>query len=257
MIGRYRASLGGVQMDSLVENLLILDVQYSPLKYSRQMSEYANQDGFTVSHEGLPQRTVTIVFELHIYNIAKRNAACQKINEWAAAGGVLRINDREGQYLQVGCEQFAEIQSAKEWTRPLTLTFGTRENPYWMSDEQKTVTLAGKTAKSTILMDGNVSDAKVSVTATAQAAVTSFLAVVGDTQIKLTGLSVATGQKIVIDYMDGKYLRIRAGGKDVMAKMVPADSSDLLLAPCGKRTQISFTASAKMNVAFSARGVWR
>lgn len=256
MIGRYRVALGETQMDSLDDNLLILDVQYPPLRINRQTAETAGLDGLEVSHESLQQRTVVVTFELHIYDIAKRNAACQKINDWAAAGGILRTNDREGQYLQVACDQFAEIQSAKNWTKPLTLIFGTRENPYWISETQKTVTLAGKSAKGNISMDGNVKSAKVSVTATAQETVKSFQVTVGDTKIKITGISLSAGQKLIIDYQKDRYLRIRAAGKDAMSKM-DASSSDLLLAPCGQKTAVGFTAGGRMTVVFNAKGMWR
>ena len=97
----------------------------------------------------------------------------------------------------------------------------------------------------------------VSVTATAGATVSSFKVTAGSTTIALTGLSVAAGQKIVIDYLKDRYLRIMANGKSVMARR-SASSSDLLLVPCGANTKVSFTSSASMaSVVFSARGVWR
>ena len=254
MISRYRVSLDDVQMDEIDEQLMILDVRYNTPKIDRQRIGAANLDGYEEAGENMAERAVTVTFELHIYDTAERNRVCQAVNEWAAAGGKLRINDREGQYLEVACDTFAEIQSVRDWTKPLSMAFITTGNPYWQSEEESIVTLSGKSGTGTMALDGNVKAAKVTVTATAKAAVTSFMAVAGDTQITLTGVSIATGQKIVIDYLKDRYLQIRANGKSVA--MQPS-SSDLLLAPCGKKTKVSFTANGNMTAVFTARGLWR
>ena len=256
MIGRYRVTLATVQLDSLDDDLLILDVKYPPPKIERQRVTAADLDGYEIDSENVVERTVQITFELHIYDTERRNEVCRKVNAWANKGGNLRVSDRWDHFLNVVCDQPAEIPSVKNWTAPITIGFITTGNPYWQSVEEKSTTLAGKSAKGILKLDGDKGSVPVSVTATAEKPVTSFKAVVGDTQITLTGLTVAAGQKIVIDYLKGRYLRIRANGKSVMARMNAA-SSDRLMAPCGTNTQVSFTANDRMTVAFSARGVWR
>lgn len=254
MISRYRVSLDGVEMDEIDENLMILDVRYNMPKIDRQRVAAANLDGYEDAGENMSERAVTVTFELHIYDTAERNRVCQAVSKWAAAGGKLRINDREGQYLDVVCDTFPEIQSVRDWTKPLSMAFITTGNPYWISDEESVVTIEGTSSAGTLALDGNVKNAKVTVTATAKATVSSFKAVVGSTQITLTGISVPNGQKIVIDYLKDRYLRIRAAGNS--AKMQPS-SSDLLLAPSGEKTRVSFTSNGRMSVVFAARGLYR
>lgn len=257
MIGRYRVSLENAQMDAIDNRLLILDVRYNKPKVDKQRVSAANLDGYEESGEYMSERAVTVTFELHIYDTEERNRVCQAVNNWAAAGGKMRINDRKGQYLSVKCDTFAEIESVKDWTAPLSIAFITVENPYWISEEPKTVTLSGRSSTGTLKMDGNVKDALVVVQAIPDAAVTSFKAVVGDTTISLTGISAAAGQKIVIDYLKNRYLRIRVNGNSVMNKMLPS-SSDQLRAPCGKNTKVSFASGGNMSsVVFQAQGVWR
>ena len=256
MRSRYRISVGGVHMDSLDDNLLILDISCSPPDFKVNQNRSAGIDGYEYGSEYLEKQTVTVSFELHIYDIAKRNEACQKVNAWARAGGTLTINDRKDQRLvYTRCEKYASIESARNWTDPLTIVFSTTYVPYWQSTTAKTINISGKSAKGTLKMDGNIGNALVSVTATANGSITSFQITAGDSKIKLTGLSLASGKQLVIDYQKGRILRIRADGKSVMGNM-DASSSDLLTVPCGANTAINISADNKMTVAVSARGLW-
>ena len=256
MISRYQVALGGVQMDSLDKNLMILDVSYPSVKPAVDENRIADLDGYDWTDEYFDRGTVTISFELHIYDIAKRNAACQKINAWAQNGGTLVVNERKGQQLRnVRCERYANIASARNWTDPLTIVFATTYVPYWQSEEKSVLALSGSGGSGALEVDGNTKDALVSVTATAKAAVTSFEITVGDTLIRLKNFSLASGKKLVIDYVRSRYLRIRADGKSIMGELQP-ESTDVLSAPCGKSTAVSFKAGNKMDVTVEARGLW-
>ena len=262
MITRYRVSFGGVQLDSLDENIAILDVQHTqPDRVVRKITT-ANLDGYDLGNEKVGQRSVTVSFELHIYDIKERNRVCQVINEWAAAGKTLIVNDRDGQRLEnVVCEQFADIHSVRNWTDPLTLVFVTTSCPYWRSVNAVTRTLTGKGVSGTMTLDGNVSSSLVGVEITAAGAINSIQITVGDRVLKLTGISIATGQKVVVDYVKDRYMRIKGNGSSIMAKLDPT-SSDLLVAECGKTTSIGVAAyngssSVKVTAVFTARGCWR
>lgn len=255
MRGRYRVSVGGVHLDTLDDNLLILDVDDTQPEITFKKQNNANLNGVDITDTYVGQRTVTVTFELHIYSIAKRNEACQKVNEWASKGGNLVKNDRSAVRLErVVCEQYADINSARNWTDPLTVVFRTTDNPYWVSNAQTSIQIANS-AKGTLPLDGNVGNALVSVTATAQATLTSYQITVGDTKIRLTGLNVPEGKQIIIDYLSGRYLRIRANGANVIPRLDPT-SSDLLLAPCGQNTSVSISANAKVTSVITARGCW-
>ena len=145
MRSRYRISLGGVQLDTIDNDLLILDIGYTAPEVSTPEHRAADLDGVDCGDKYFSKQTVTVTFELHIYDVAQRNAVCQKVNEWAAAGGTLVTNDRAGQRLwNTRCDKFASIESARNWTDPLTLVFTTTYLPFWVSNEDKTLTLTGK-----------------------------------------------------------------------------------------------------------------
>lgn len=256
MRSRYRIAVGSVHMDTLDDDLLILDIGCTQPDFQIQQNRAANLDGYDVGDAYFEKTTITVTFELHIYDIAKRNAACQAVNKWASAGGTITINDRTNQRLyNTRCEKYASIESARNWTDPLTIVFSTTYDPYWRTSTTKTLTLTGKSAKGTLKMDGNFGNAEVSATVTASAAISSFQIDVGNTTIKLTGLSLASGKNLVIDYVRSRYLRIRADGKSVMTKLDPS-SSDQLLAPCGANTAVSISANAKVTAVITARGKW-
>lgn len=255
MITRYRVAVDGVQMDSLDSNIYILDVQYPPITRRDTTHEVANLDGFDLENSKYVGQTVTVTFELHIYDIKKRNAVCQKINKWAGVRSTLTVNDREGQYLRtVKCDQFAAI-SARDWTAPLTLVFSTERTPFWLSNTEKTLTISGKNTNGTLKLDGNISYSLVTADITANEKVTSLQITVGSTKLNLKGLNVATNKKVVIDYVNQRYLRIRADGASVMSKLQP-ESSDNLQAPCGTNTKISLVSDGKVTAVFKGRGCW-
>ena len=257
MISRYRISVNGVQMDSLDDNLLILDIKYNPPERTVLKFTTANLNGCEMKDLKVIGRKIAVAFELHEYDTAKRNALCQKVNNWAAAGGTLITNDRENQrLLNVFCEQYADIDSVKNWTDPLTVVFSTTYVADWVSDTEVSKTLTGKNVTGNMTMDGNTGEALVSVTATAQEAVTSIKLTAGSKTLELTGLTVANGQTIVVDYIKNRYLRIRANGSDVMAKL-KATSSDNLTAGCGKTTSIGVVSDGRVTAVFKARGCWR
>lgn len=259
MRSRYRISVGGVHLDSLDDNLRILDIQYSSPDFEIPEYRSANLNGYENIGDDdayFNKTTVTVTFELHIYDIQERNAVCQKVNLWANAGGTLVTNDRENQRLwNTRCEKYASIESVRDWTAPLTVVFATTNIPYWVSSTGKTLSLKGKSAKGTLKMDGNIGQAKVSATVTAEAKFTSFQITAGSTVLKITGITVETGKQLVIDYVRNRHLRVRVDGKSVMANVDPS-SSDLLTVPCGANTAVSITASNKVTATITARGLW-
>lgn len=256
MTSRYEVTLGGVKLSSIDKNLLILDVAYSGVQPSLKTYNVASLDGYDVSRTFYEKQTVTVTFELHIYDIAKRNEALQKVNAWIGTGRKnLYVNDRKNQYLPVRCTQYATIESVRNWTDPVTIVFETDYIPFWRSSSQKTLTLTGSKPSGTLKLDGNVGNSLVTIEATANVAITSFKATVGNTNVELKGISVPSGKTLVIDYLHERYLRVRANGSSVMSKLSTA-STDNLLAPCGANTSVSIVASGKVTATIKARGLW-
>lgn len=133
MISRYEVKLNNVSMASLSEKILILDVNYETPKYTRNLFQRANRNGALVGKAYKQRAAVSIVFEIHEYNISDRQTILANIIKWAKDGGDLRINDRPGQKLICVCDALPAIESVRDWTGSMTITFAAYAIPYWQN----------------------------------------------------------------------------------------------------------------------------
>ena len=253
MTSRYEVTLNDKKLSSVNKNLLILDVAYSTSE-SFERSRIANRDGARLSSLYREGSSVTVTFELHIYDIQKRQAALADVIAWAKDGGELKINDRKDQSLQCVCEKLPAI-SVKNWTEPLTITFSAYAFPYWEETKATVATLSGKNVSGTIKVNGNAPKAYANVTVKATAAITSLTVKVGSSSIALSGISIAAGKTVVFSYDENKILSIMTGTTSLLSKRT-AKSSDDLVASCGKSNKISVVASANVTATFSVKGAF-
>lgn len=259
MKSRYEVTLAGKKLSAVDKDLLILDVSYSGIEQQPQAVTVGSLDGYDVSSVFVEKQAVTVSFELHIYDIAKRNKACQNVINWAKNGGILRTNDRADQYLKVRCESYPVINSARGWTDPLTVVFVTEAIPYWRNDTKNTLTLTGKQTTGTLKVTGNAGKTAVAADITAKGTITSLQIVCGGTKMTFskaaTGFSLSTGQVLKITYTNDRYLSVKVGTTSFL-KHLSADSSDRLLAACGSNNTIKVTANNSVTAAFQAEGLW-
>lgn len=147
MITRYRVNINGTQLDSCLDSnatykkykdkIVILNIGYSEPGFSRTVEVPGDIDGGIITRTYRQKATVTVTFGLYIYNTADRFAVCQIIKTLARNGGTIQTNDRAGQALyNCVCEQFPEIDSARDWTAPLTMVFSAYAFPYWQDTSE-------------------------------------------------------------------------------------------------------------------------
>ena len=291
MTSRYTVSLDGKDMASINDNikkgLLILDVSYSPLEYEITENVLGALDGYEIGKVYYKRRKVTVTFELHIYNVATRNAACQAVNNWAKNGGILRINDRGGQFLSVHCETFADIESAKNWTDPLTIVFSTDTIPFWQAEKEDQKTVSGINNNAVMTVSGNIGYALVTITATPKQGLSKIMfsaygsgssglvnnstslsqlqgtlsyVSMASAQIArsmtFSGLSLAAGETITISYTNNRYLSAVTNRNKSILGNLTKDSYDKLLVPCGKGCTFHFESNKACDVTFKVRGLY-
>lgn len=148
MITRYRFSIGSRQLDQMLDTdyfskairarikdkLVILNIGYTAPDFSRTIETAGDNDGGIITRTYRQKATVTVTFGLYIYNTQERFEACQYIKTQIRDGGTIQTSDRPGQALyNCVCEQFPEIDSARDWTAPITMTFSSYSYPYWQS----------------------------------------------------------------------------------------------------------------------------
>lgn len=248
---RYEAYMDGTALSSLDPSILVLDIQPVAPQINSTFASLANRPGSMVMRRKKASASVQITFEIHEYNIAKRQSVCQRVAKWAD-GAILVTNDRPDQRLHCICEQYPVV-SAKGWTEPITMTFTGYLIPYWEEANPVTVSLTGTDEETTVYIPGNAGEALVSATVKANASVSSFTLTVGDTSITLSGLSMAANDTVTIAYDENLIQSIKKGNTSILDKRTGADD---LLAKSGEMVDFSIIASASVTATFTVRGCW-
>ena len=254
MTSRYQVTLNGISLSGLSEEIYILDVNYGDPAFNDIRYKTAKRHGSRKDDRIFSSSTVSISFEIHAYDTHKRQAIRNAVCTWAKNGGRLEINDREGQFLQCECMKYPVIESARNWTDPLTIVFAGNEIPFWQERDPKTLALsAGTSGSGSLFVPGSVDDALVEVNIHANASLSSVALTVNGRTLTLSGLSVASGKDIKITYDERGIQSIKVDNTSLLDKRTGVDD---LLARCGEVNTVSFTASASVTVTFSARGYW-
>lgn len=253
MISRYNAILNDVPLGNISSDILILDIKYQAPTFQDDTFAVAKRNGARLVDRIFQKTEVSVIFEIHAYGTKERQSICNDIVRWAKNGGVLETNDRDGQYLQCVCTGFPVIESVKNWTDPLTITFTAYAYPFWQEKIPSTMTLTGTTGSGILFVPGNVDNALVRARIKANASLSSVELTVNGRILSLTGLSVNANQIIEISYDENAIQSIKVGSTSLLDKRSGVDD---LLARCGERNTVAFSSNASADVTFDVKGMW-
>ena len=253
MISRYEATLNNITLSGISQKILILDIQYGDYTFNDTTFQIAKRQGVRLHSRNIPESTVTISFAIREYNIATRQSICADIVKWARNGGTLKTNDRTGQHLRVALKKPPVITSAMRWTDTLQIVFAAYALPFWEADTYQTVSSYMSSASFRLFVNGNVNDAPVSVICTARAAITTVSFTVNGRTMTLSGLSLASGDKIEIGYDENMIQYIKVGNTSLLDKRSGVDD---LLVNCGEYNTLAYTADGNVSCEFRVWGLW-
>lgn len=243
-------TLNSVSMLRDVPDAIIVDIQYSPAQIEDVSMDKGKGHGVIITKRRFSGASVEVFYDLSIYSPEARQNAIMKVQAWAINGGILRTSDRKNQRLKVRCITPPTVGSALRWTELLSIKFQADELPFWEAETENVATITGG---GTFSVGGIVDNAQVSASVTSPQTITTLAITCGDTTINLNGISVPAGTAVTIDYDDNGFLRIYAGGTNLMAKRT---GSDELLAPCGKATNVRVLSNVSVSCVLRARGRW-
>lgn len=254
---KWDVTLNSVRMSDLDPQLMILDISYGKISWKDTLNQLAGRDGVILANRYQEAITIKISFGLFILDRRKRQTAIQKVVDWARNGGTFRsITERpDHRLMNCVCTELPVIDSVAEYTKTLSVAFTAYAFPYWEAGTATVKTLSGKTASGKMTVPGNAPKAYISVTITAQQAITWVSVAVGGSVIRLEGISVPANGVIKIAYTTDRMISIKYGSKSLLANRT-ADSSDMLTGVCGQDNDISVSASGKIKTEFSTRGAW-
>ena len=252
MKSRYEAYMDGIALSSIHPGILITDIAHTISSPKRQLQSFANRNGLQIVSTTSESTGVEIMFELRLYKMQDRQVALQKIQQWAR-GSILETNDREGQRLNVVCENFPSIGSAMGWNDALSVGFMAYEKPFWESKSFYSASMSGSDSEGVLYVPGTAGNTLAECIIEPSQTIDELTVTVANTFIKLTGLN--TDQEIRIGYDSHGNQYIKAGDTSILAKRTPASSDDLI-AVCGEKNAISVSADASVFATVKARGLW-
>lgn len=253
MISRYEAYLNGVALSTISADILITDVEYSAPSIRTDVFSVAKRHGARIYRRYVDKTSVTISFAIRNYDTRARQMICGNVAKWAKNGGILKVNDRDGQRLRCVCENPPSISSALRWTDTMRIVFSAYALPFWEENIPSALQLTGTSATGVLYVPGNVDGAMMEASIKANAALSSVTIGVNGQTLTLSGLSVASGNTIKISYDDNMIMSIKQGNTSLLNKRTGVDD---LIVNCGERNIVTLTASASVTADLTARGLW-
>ena len=254
--------LNGLDPRDLDPAVIVTDVVEHAPSVQRKTLEIIGRDGSRVTKTRLGPLSVSVRFELHDLDPARRRHLCRELARWATPGGHLTLGDRPGQRLRVVCDAPPVVGSTMGWTQPVTVRFTAWDTPFW--EDEAATSVHSAAAKAGELLLRPTGDLPTPVEAELMNASQSIIDSVafsdGEQSIRLSGLAMAPGEVLVVDHDERALIRMTLRGADGATRSVlalrDAESDDEIIIDGQKTARLSFSADAAVAATFSARGRW-
>lgn len=242
--------------------VVLTDVREHPPLTERPAMAHAGRDGTRAGQARVTALPVTLTFELHEPDPARRKHLCRALARWAAPGGWLTLGDRPGQRLRVICDAPPVIGSTLGWTQPVTLRLTAYDAPWWESATPAAVwtDAAAASGRLDLRYPGDrPAPLEAALTSVAGGVIGSVALTCGGQTIRLSGLGMAPGESLLLTHDERGIARLLIRGADGDRSALPlrdaASADEIWLAP-GAANAITFTADGPVTARFTVRGRW-
>ena len=262
MILKRRVSLGGVQLDSLDNRILISGIDEAAGKDNITAVSSANASGQRIVKTRRDTLDVTVKFMLNIKNkkMKDRAALLEKINAWAAPGGWLKVNYRPERQLYVVLAQAPGGGDMFNWTNEFTMVFRAYAVPYWDDvtaaavDNSKKIAVSG--SMSLVVPGSAETAAGATIENKSGKVITSLTLTIGGKTMKFSDSNLLpAGGTITIDHKRTAgqcFLRAYNATRSVLRYRTKESADDFYIQP-GK-VSISYSAQRAVKVTVKAKG---
>ena len=249
---RYEVWMNDIPLSGLSGDIFVSAIAHKPAAITLNTSGTAGRDGERVQSIKRKGTTVKVSFILKKTENGKRQEIVQEVAAWADKG-ILQTSDRPGKRLHVLCVEPPYVPDVCDWATPISMTFQAFEHPFWEESLPSETTLTGTSGSGTLYVPGNAGKTLVEVIATPASSMADITFTVGSTSITLTGVSATSSAPVKIIYDENGIQQILSGTTSVLNKRT---GNDDLLAECGVKNDVGFSASESVTVMFMARGLW-
>lgn len=247
MIMNRRVALGGTQLDSLDDSIVIRSTD--PGVARENVSAVDRMGGIgqriTSEHWSVLEASVTFAIDIPKRQLTDRREVFDKVIAWALGKGWLTMNQMPDKRLYVDKVVLPGGGDMWEWTNEYTITFKAYDVPFWQDDEATEATIAAADEGSgSITVPGlmeTVCDAEI--TNASGNTIDSMSVTVGSSVMSFTSLGLADEEKLVIGHEGGTlYIRIYTGSsyfRRAMDKRTGSSADDLYVTPGAKAITIT------------------
>ena len=264
----HRVSLGGVQLDSLDERIIIKGIEGGAGKETVTAVATGAGDGTRITGRRRESVEIQVKFSMNIRrdSLEEREEVLEAINAWAAAiPAYLKINYKPDRRLYV--DEVVTPGEGDIWKRlsEYTIVFRAHAIPFWQENTENSVaTRTGQTGSGTILQAGSAeAPANIELANKSGALINTASVTVNGHTMSFEQLALAANESLVIDHTVSKgkpVIRIRIRNaqdsyRSVMAKRTDGSADDLALDP--GENAFSFSAQRACVLTVKSRGRFR
>ena len=261
MVLKHRAAIGGMQLDSVDNRILVLGVASQAAKES-EVTENRGGDGsrFVRVKRDSIEITVKVGIKAKRDDMAGREELMEEIVGWANnVPAWLTTDQKPDRRIWVESVRLPAAGDPWEWTNEFTLTFKACGVPYWQQIEPGIVSVRNVSNWGQYFgVPGNTNSVmNASFQNTSGSSCSSVKITAGSSIIQLTDVGLANGETLVIDHREDGLLRIRirnSGGtyRSVLNKRTASSANDLNVKPGSQL--IGLNADKSGTVTFSCYG---
>lgn len=269
----YDATLDGVSIHSLADEIILLDIVENPVDMDIQSAKRSMHPGTRVTSRIRRKLEIDLACVIYTQDSTRRAEVASLLAAWANAGGWLTVSTRPGKQLYVRSSKMPAQGSALRWQDDITFTLTAYEQPYWEDEDAQFTSFDTEWDESTqvyrgsavLQPDGNAGKVPITVLmeTIGETTLTHVKIISGDTGMELVGLDVVgtsnSTSMLNIVYSDDDVLSIAEYGPNGAVSAMKnrtAESSDDLLAICREINNVIVFSDAPVHVMMMTRGRW-
>lgn len=238
---KRRVALNGAWLDEVDSRIVVSSVE--PADGRENISAVDAAAGYGQRITGRRRSTLDMVVKFRILEHGHsesgqqaRAEVLEKVNAWAASGGVLTVNYKPDRRLNVILAQAPGEGSLWDYTKEFQIVFRAYTIPYWESASAVNTSFyaaAGSGNKSLVVEGSAETQCDVMVANNSGSTMNSCTISIGGKSMTFSALGLASGETLVVDHSDGLVrIRIQGSGgtfRSAMAKRTGAN--DFMVAP--------------------------
>lgn len=186
-----------------------------------------------------------------LYDMPARMEVVNRLNTWAAAGGILKISYRPGMQLPVKLIKPAAPGDILDYNTEIELLFAANGLPFWQDATQTVENLS--TGSGSIAIPGNA-PTTVDFTIICNSSVSDLTLTIAGKTLSFSDIGAQSGDAITITHDDFGRMTAKCESVSILNKLT-ALSHDCMIAPYGMQ-QYSFTSSGSITILAYIRGRW-